>query len=56
MNATWTLPREALCGGQSAGCEGRGRLRPDPYEQDVHNRTVCRYLCDVCKDEVAACI
>jgi hypothetical protein len=52
--ATWTLPMEALCGAQAAvGCEGRGRLRPDPYEQDVRNRTMLRYLCVPCADNVA---
>lgn len=54
--ATWTLPMEALCGARLDGCEGRGRLRPDPYEQDVHNHTVLRYLCDSCKAEAAAAI
>lgn len=56
MDVTWTLPQEALCGGKSDGCEGRGRLRPDPYEQDVYNRTVLRYLCDVCEQAAADCI
>lgn len=52
--ATWALPQEALCGGQSTRCEGRGRLQADPFELDVHNRKVLRYLCDPCADNIAA--
>lgn len=52
--ATWALPMEALCGAQAVvECEGRGQLRLDPYEQDVHNHTMLRYLCDPCTEEVA---
>jgi len=52
--ATWTLPVEALCGARAVvGCEGRGRLRPDPVAQDVHNHVMLRYLCTPCADDVA---
>lgn len=55
MNATWTLPEEALCSERvTNACEGRGRLQPDPYESDVNSRTVLRYLCEPCADEIAA--
>jgi len=55
VNATWTLPEEALCGAHAVeACEGRGRLQPDPYESDVNNRKVLRYLCEPCADEIAA--
>ena len=45
---------EAQCSAKSEACEGRGELQPDPYESDMYNRTVLRYLCEPCVENMAA--
>lgn len=47
------LPETAQCSVRLRGCEGRGELKLDPYQYDVENRMIRRYLCDRCEQELA---
>ncbi len=41
------------CEGGYEGCEGEGPLVEDPYEADVNNNVVLRYLCSYCCGVIA---
>lgn len=49
----WELPVTAKCSYGSKYCTGTGIHRLDPYDSDVNNRNVFRYLCDPCTDVIA---
>lgn len=52
----WVLPARAQCSQGGSRCTGIGHHMLDPYESDVYNKTVMRYLCDPCAQDIADAI
>lgn len=53
----WELPETARCSyGRSSQCTGVGTRMIDPYDSDVNNRKIVRYLCDPCEQTLADAI
>lgn len=49
----WELPREGKCSTGFRYCKGRGELKRDPFDYEIADRTVYRYLCDSCEQRFA---
>jgi hypothetical protein len=50
---TWGLPQAAQCSEGRRECQGRGDLQLDPFEREIGGRTIYRYLCEHCAQELA---
>jgi len=48
----WSLPLVARCSESGSRCTGTGERYVDPYESDVNGRTILRYLCENCLQDI----
>lgn len=49
----WELPLTASCSYGGSRCRGTGERQLDPYDADVNNRKILRYLCEPCAQDLA---
>lgn len=49
----WELPKTAQCSFGGSNCEGIGTYGPDPFDYDLNDRKIMRYLCAPCAQDMA---